>query len=259
MLTNSTIMKKTQLLMISLFLLIGNSTSVFAQNDSTQTKNPISISADLMSRYIWRGTDYGAAPSIQPGIEYSKAGFAIGAWGAYVINFQGYQESDLYIGYTFYKSMFTVMVTDYYFQSDLSNVNYFDYNSKTTGHVFEAALTFNGTEKLPLSLMIATNIYGADAKKINNDGTQGDNQFSTYAELTYSFKHFDVFAGANLTAPDRDKGETGYYGNYMGFVNIGLSTVKNIKITEHYSLPLTLSVITNPQAEKIYFVAGFSF
>jgi len=247
-------MRKTQLLVISLFMLIVGSTSVFAQSDSTETKSPISISADLMSRYIWRGRDFGAAPSIQPGIEYRKAGFAIGAWGAYAINYQGYQESDLYIGYTFYKEMFTVMVTDYYSQSDLTNVNYFDYKKETTKHVFEAALTFNGTEKLPLSLMIATNVYGADAKKIN-----GDNQFSTYAELTYSFKHFDVFAGANLIEPNRDLGETGYYGNYMGFVNIGLTAVKNIKITDHYSLPLTLSVITNPQAEKIYFVAGFSF
>jgi len=252
-------MRKTQLIVISLLMLVLSSTSVFAQSDSTETESPISISADLMSRYVWRGSDFGASPSIQPGIEYCKAGFSIGAWGAYAINYQGYQESDLYIGYTFYKDMFSVMVTDYYFQSDLTNVNYFDYDSETTGHVFEAALTFNGTKKLPLSLMVATNVYGADAKKINDDGTQGDNQFSTYAELTYSFKHFDVFAGANLIEPNRDLGETGYYGNYMGFVNIGLTAVKEIKISEHYSLPLTLSVITNPQAEKIYFVAGFSF
>jgi len=251
-------MKKTQVLIISLFIFL-NSSSLFAQNDTTKTDSPISVSVDLMSRYIWRGSDFGASPSIQPGIEYSKKGFAIGAWGAYAINYQGYQESDLYLGYTFYKDMFTVMITDYYFQSDLTNVNYFDYKKNTTGHVFEATVAFNGTKKLPLSLMVATNIYGADATKINDDGTQGDNQFSTYAELSYSFKHFDLFAGANLTEPNRDKGETGYYGNYRGFVNIGITSTKNIKITKEYSLPLTLSVITNPQAEKIYFVAGFSF
>jgi len=251
-------MRNAYILFINLSILLTSS-AVFAQTDSANTESPISISADLMSRYIWRGSDFGAAPSIQPGIEYSKGGFAIGAWGAYAINYQGYQESDLYIGYTFYKDIFTVMLTDYYFQSDLTKVNYFDYKKETTGHVFEATLKFNGTDKLPLSLMVATNVYGADAKKINEDGTQGDNQFSTYAELAYSFKYFDLFAGANLIAPDRDKGETGYYGNYAGFVNIGITATKQIKITKEYSLPLTLSVITNPQAEKIYFVAGFSF
>ncbi len=253
-------MKKTQLSILSILILsLLSINTINAQTDSSATKSPISISADVMSRYIWRGSDFGAAPSVQPGIEYSKGGLSVGAWGAYAINYQGYQESDLYLGYTFYKDMFTVMVTDYYFQSDLTNVNYFDYKKETTGHVFEAALTFNGTKKLPLSLIIASNIYGADAKRINGDGTQGNNQFSTYAELTYSFKHFDLFAGANLTEPNRDNGETGYYGNYRGFVNIGITATKNIKITKEYSLPLTLSVITNPQAEKIYFVAGFSF
>ncbi|MFK5959298.1 MAG: hypothetical protein QM495_10595 [Lutibacter sp.] len=240
-------------------IIFSLSSSLYAQKDSTEVENPISISCDLMSRYVWRGTDFGASPSIQLGVEYSKSGFAIGAWGAYAINFQGYQESDLYIKYTFHKEIFTVMVTDYYFQSDLVSQNYFDYKKLTTGHVFEAALTFNGTEKLPLSLMIATNVYGADSKKINDDGTVGENQYSTYAELTYSFKHFDIFMGTNLTQVDRDKGESGYYGNYMGVVNLGITITKEIKITSYYNLPLTVSLITNPQAEKVYLVAGFSF
>ncbi len=252
-------MRNTILSIFSLILFTFSSSNSWAQTDSTATQSTISISVDLMSRYVWRGSDFGASPSIQPGIEYSNSGFTVGAWGAYATNFQGYQESDLYIGYTFYKDMFTVMLTDYYFQSDTTNVNYFDYNKDTTGHDFEASVTFNGTENLPLKFMLAVNIYGADSKRINNDGTEGDIQHSTYAELTYSFKYFDVFAGANLTAPDTDKGETGFYGNYRGFVNLGITATKNIKITKEYSLPLTISVITNPQAEKVYFVAGLSF
>lgn len=233
--------------------------NLYAQEETGKEDNPISISCELMSRYVWRGSDFGASPGIQPGIEYGKSGFTAGACGAYAVKFQGYQESDLYLGYTFYKEMFTVLITDYYFQNDLVNQNYFDYKKETTGHVFEVSLTFNRTEKFPLSVMIATNVYGADAKKINDDGTTGKNQFSTYAELTYSFKYFDAFIGANLTQVDVDKGETGYYGNYSGVVNMGITATKKIKITKDYKLPLTLSIITNPQAEKIYFVAGFSF
>ncbi len=241
-------------------MIFGFTTNIFAQKDSTKVgDNPISISCTLVSRYVWRGADLGASPNIQPGIEYNKSGLTIGAWGAYAINFQGYQESDLYLGYTFYKEMFTATITDYYFQSDLVNQNYFDYKKATTGHLFEATVTFNGFKNIPLSVMVATNIYGADAKKINDDGTIGENQYSTYAELTYSFKSFDAFMGANLTKVNRTNGESGYYGNYIGIVNLGFTLTKEIKITDYYDLPLTLSLITNPQAEKIFIVAGISF
>ena len=67
-------------------LSLSNNSILFAQEDNVEIKNPISISCDLMSRYVWRGTDFGGSPSIQPGIEYSKAGFSIGAWGAYAIS-----------------------------------------------------------------------------------------------------------------------------------------------------------------------------
>lgn len=244
------------LTIIALGLLISSES--YAQNDSAKTENPISISCDLMSRYVWRGTDFGGSPSIQPGIEYSKFGFALGAWGAYATNLPGIQEADLYLSYTF-KEMFSLTITDYYFPDELTDYKYFDYDDKTTGHILETSLSFNGTENLPLSLMVATNVWGADATKINDDGTTGNLQFSTYAEASYSFKHFDLFVGCNLTAVDRAKGESGFYGDYMGIVNLGLTTTKEIEVTQKFSLPLTVSLITNPQAQKIYLVAGFSF
>ncbi len=240
-------------------MVFGFTTNMNAQNDSIKAKeNPFSISCSLMSRYVWRGSDLGASPSIQPGFEYSNHGLTIGAWGAYAINFQGYQESDLYLGYTFFKDMFSATVTDYYFQSDLLSQNYFDYKKNTTGHVYELTLAFNGFKNIPLSIMIATNIYGADAKKINSDGSIGANQYSTYGEVSYSFKYIDVFMGTNFTKVDRSRGESGYYGDYIGIVNLGFTMTKDIKISNNFNLPLSLSLITNPQAEKIFIVAGIS-
>lgn len=245
-----------------IILIILNSNTLFAQTDST--KSPISVGCDLMSRYVWRGTDFGGTPSIQPSISFEKSGFTIGAWGAYSTNFSGnntgdiYKEADIFVGYTF-KKIITLTVTDYFFPNDISDNKYFDYNNKTTNHVLETSLSFNGTEKLPLTVLLATNVYGADAKKINDDGTVGNIQFSTYAELGYSFKNLDVFIGTNMTQPDREKGESGYYGDYMGVVNLGVTSSKEIKITKTYSLPLTVSFIINPQSEKIFLVAGFSF
>lgn len=249
--------KYSILILLFVFLSLLNSNIICGQTVEAED-NPIGLSVDLMSRYVWRGTDFGGSPSIQPGIEYNKNGITIGVWGAYATNLPGVQEADLYISYTI-NDMFSITLTDYYFPDELSDYSYFDYKNATTGHILEATLGFNGTEDFPLSVLVATNFWGADATKINSDGTAGSIQYSTYAELSYSLKYFDLFLGANLTSVDANIGESGFYGDKVGIVNLGLSTSKEISITNSFKLPLTVSLITNPQAEKIYLVAGFSF
>ena len=207
---------------------------------------------------MWRGSQLSDSPNIQPGLEYSKNGFAVGAWGSYAMSLTGAQEADFYIGYT-YNDKLSITLTDYYFPDATSDAKYFEYDKDKTGHILEATVAFNGTEKLPLQLLLASNFYGADARKIKDDGSTGDIMFSTYLEATYSFKHFDAFMGANLTDIDTDRGESGFYGDGIGIVNLGISTSKSIEITDKFSLPLSISLITNPQAEKIFFVVGLSF
>ncbi len=249
-------MKKFVLIILLLCIFEGLS---YAQGTVSEAENPISISVDLMSRYIWRGMDFGGSPSIQPGIEYNSGSFTLGAWGAFTTNLAGAQEVDLYISYAL-NDMFSLTFTDYFFPDETdATYKYFDYNDKTTGHVFEASLSFNGTDDLPLTFLIATNFHGADARRMNTDGSIGKIQYSTYAELGYSFNNLDAFIGFNLTNPDEDLDETGFYGDSFGVTNLGISTSKDIKITDDFSLPLTVSLITNPQAQKIFMVAGFSF
>lgn len=250
---------KMMMVLILAFTMLGTNLS-WAQEETTSDESPLSLNVDLMSRYVWRGQDFGAAPSIQPGISYSKWGFTLGAWGAYTLNNvnTGVQEADLYLSYSI-NDMFSLTVTDYFFPDEASDYNYFDYKDKSTGHVFEGTIAFNGTEKLPLSILLATNFYGADARRMNDDETVGSIQYSTYAELAYAFKYFNMFMGFNLTTPDADKGESGYYGDSFGVVNLGVSASRDIKITDKFSLPLNIALITNPQKEKIYLVAGFNF
>ena len=242
-------------LLLFFTLIIGN---LFAQEVVTTNENPLNVSCNLVSRYVWRGSQLSDSPNIQPGLEYSKNGFSIGAWGSYAMSLTGVQEADFYIGYT-YNDTYSITITDYYFPDATIDYKYFDYDKDKTGHVLEVTVAYNGTDKLPLKLMLASNFYGADARRINDDGSLGNIMFSTYAETTYSFKYFDAFMGVNLTSIDTDKGESGFYGNGVGVVNFGISTLKNIEITDKFSLPLSLSIITNPQAEKIFFVVGLSF
>ncbi len=250
-------MKKTRLiLLLILTVSFWNTECLMAQTVSEGNQNPFSISLDLMSRYVWRGTDFGHSPSIQPGIELNKGGFTLGAWAAYATNQTATQETDLYVGYTYKKFSFTL--TDYFFPNEVSDYNYFEYNKDKTGHLFEASIAFDGGEQLPLTILLATNIYGADNQRINAQGAPDGIQYSTYAELAYNFKYFNLFMGANLTSVHEERGESGFYGNAIGIVNLGITASQDVTFAKNFSLPLTFSLITNPQAGKVYFVAGIS-
>lgn len=229
---------------IGLFMLLSTFQCLNAQDEK---KSNLDLGSDFVSRYVWRGTDFGNSPSIQPYMAYSISGFEIGAWGSFAVNGADMQEVDLYASYTFLNEMVSVGVTDYFFQSSAVTMNnYFDYSDSTTGHFFEGNLNFNGTEKIPLSFSANYMFYGADK----------DN--SLYFELGYNgsckLVDYNVFLGATTGA--------GIYltpgADGFSVVNVGFGVSKDIKITEKWSLPVFAQLITNPQAQNIFFVFGFS-
>jgi hypothetical protein len=250
-----------------------------SQTEVTKSKIKTDFSADLYSRYIWRGLQYGGtSPSIQPGVSVSKGNLEFGIWGAYSIGgVNSDEEVDLYLSYTFLNDMFTTTVTDYFFPSEVTDYNYFDYGKNTTGHVYEAVLNFNGTDNIPLTFLASINFYGADAARINNDASSADFNtktgilYSNYFELGYSKElrneiGFSAFAGFTLTKTmSADTltgyvGESGYYGGgNAGFINLGVTFTKALKINDNFALPLTSSLILNPRDKKIYFVFGLTF
>ncbi len=268
-------MRKRVKLWILLFVIICSTGVSFAQSDSDGTDSPFSVGTDLVSRYIWRGLNLGgSSPSIQPGIEYGfgsdNHSFAIGAWGAYSLSgVQQGQEADLYLSYTF-KELLSLTVSDYFFPDEAVGVHdYFNYKGDQTGHVLEAAIGFSGTEKIPVSVMFAMNVWGADAQKYEEQSgamvaTDGI-VMSKYLELGYSTDvkgiAMDVFAGVCLDSPNIDLGEpAGFYGQKSaGLINLGMTLSKEVSITDNYSLPVFGSLITNPEAGNIFLVVGFSF
>ena len=233
----------------------------------------INFGADLMSRYIWRGIDYGNSPAIQPNLSFSWKGFNIGAWGTYgfakqsiqvtdtmLIDAGNYSETDLFVSYTV--KWFTLMVFDYFVMNGLNpneGNRYFDYRNATTGHTFEGCLIFDGSEKFPLQVMVCTLLYGADKDK-DSTGTYGlgsKNNFSTYFELSYKFN----IPKLNLDLKPFIGGiplGSSWYGPYPGITNLGITAKKEIPITSLYSLPVQVSLITNPQAQSVFFVFGIS-
>lgn len=124
--------KKNIKIIVAAFLLLICSSNLFAQTEVT-------LGTDLVSRYVWRGTDFGQSPSIQPTLAFSYSGLEIGAWGAYQLGRDASllpaDELDLYLGYSLElgSASLDLIATDYYFPN--SGIKFGDYEDVTGAHI----------------------------------------------------------------------------------------------------------------------------
>lgn len=207
----------------------------------TVSAQSFSIGSDLMSRYVWRGTDFGESLSIQPTLEFSSGGLAIGTWASYSIaaDGSGANEHDIYLSYT--AGAFSFGVTDYYFPGP-GGVGFFDFSDEGDGaHWIEPFISFAPSESF--SLWASVFAYN-------------DPDNSIYIEGSYAFEVDDVSLG--LTA-GLVPSESAFYGNSdFALVNVGLSASKEVPITDQFSLPVSVSYIINPDSERTFLVFGIS-
>ena len=229
--------------------------SATATNTNTETHDKIPVatdslsihlSANLQSRHLWRGSVTCSAWNIQPTATVSKRNFLVGFWGAYTVN-NSYSEVNLYGSYTI--GRFSVAVLDYFCPDETLKFNrLFDTNQKTTQHTVDATLTYNGTKKFPLSLMVSTLVWGDDI-----NATTEKNYYSTYIEAGYTWERtqtqkFEFFAG--ITPVE------GYYANSLNLVNMGFSASQTINVSSTFKLPIFGKIIANPHTQNLYFVFG---
>lgn len=217
--------------LIGMILSVGLG-SVSAQEESGSS---FDLGADLVSNYIWRGTKFGTGPAVQPFVEFSAGNFTVGSWGSFGITDNEAAEADLYLSYGFDFGL-SLGLTDYYYPGS----DYFDVSDSIGSHGFEVNL---GYEIGGLSI-------GANYM-INEAGSAGTAGGDMYFELGYSFDSFGVFVG----------GGDGWHTSDGDFAvcNVGISTSKEIKITDSYSLPISGSAIWNPERQQYYLVVGVSF
>ncbi len=219
--------------LITLVIVVaGTCTEVSAQEEGGIT---FDAGADIVSNYIWRGSKFGTGPAVQPTVEMTAGNFALGAWGSYCFTTAEAAESDLYLSYGFDFGL-SVGMTDYYYPGS----DYFDYTDTTGSHGFEINLGYE-IKGFSLSANYMLNQAG-------NAGTAGGDK---YFELGYSFSSVSLFVGAG----------DGWHTSDGSFAvcNVGVSTEKEIPVTESFSLPLSGSVILNPEKKQFYVVVGVSF
>lgn len=245
-------LNKTTILALLSLVILGFST--LKSDDGVS----VNVGADVMNRYIFRGTDYGNSPSIQPTFSISTGGFEIGYWGAISLT-SYYQEIDLYAKYTI--GGLSIIFTDYYIPyitSDpaSSDIRYFVFDDKKTAHTFEGALAYDFGEGFPLKIYASAFFYGNDKRWGYDEEKDKDEKtyFSTYLELGYPLisgnNNLDLFVGMTPSA--------GAFGNTMGVINLGFTGSKKVKMTNDFELPVKSSVVYNPQLSLVYFVFGIT-
>ena len=220
-----------------------------AQDVDVDNNSSFSVSADFVSRYIWRGMVSSPTPNIQSEIYYTYKNFSIGAWGSADVLGTA-KEIDIIMSYSV--KGFSITVSDLYWNTDK---RYFNFGNQTTGHYLEVGLNYQN-EKFPLNIYAGTMVYGED-KKMLYDVLETDmkkQNYSTYYELSYPFSikqsELNVFVGGTPF--------TGIYGKDFAVVYAGMTATKDIEITDKFSLSIFATFAANPQTEDFFTIFGIS-
>ena len=199
---------------------------------STNISYSQDFGADLVSSYVWRGTQFGSGAHIQPYMELGSGNLTAGVWGSFPTSAKGGgNELDLYLGYDFGPVALTV--TNYTFPGE--GGNYADGEGLFDGDYTELAAS--------------TSIMGVDLSAGYFTEVE-----ALYVELGFSTGAVDIAIGYG-----DDQGNAWYADGGSGIVNMSFSGSKDIQISENYSLPVFGSFILNPEAETAFLVFGISF
>ena len=81
---------------------------------STNISYSQDFGADLVSSYVWRGTQFGSGAHIQPYMTLGSGNFEAGVWGSFPTTAEGGgNELDAYVSYDF--GPFALTLTNYTF------------------------------------------------------------------------------------------------------------------------------------------------
>ncbi len=193
-----------------------------------EPEKPVAVNIDLVSSFVWRGTKIGNGPALQPTLEFSAGGLTIGSWGSYYFGDPFLDETDLYAGFSFPFGL-SLGFNDYYFTPS----SFFTHENH--------ALELNGGYE--------RGHFKVSANCIVNEGA-GSAGGDLYFELGYTTGPVSFFAGAGNGWHTTD--------HLFNVCNLGISAIKEIKVNDSITIPLTGSLIMNPETGKLFIVAALT-
>jgi hypothetical protein len=236
------------------------------ESDWTELDFTASVSADLVSRYMWRGID-NAGPSFQPNLGIAWRGLSLDISGSTPLQKDdGIQDIDVTLGYSLFG--FNIGVTDYWTADvDVRNRYFYFGDGPECPHQLEANLGYSCKYG---SLQAYTMFYGNDYK------IDGKRAYSTYIELSVPFRlgglDWDVRAGITPMESGcssyKEEVETSvgsytidhYDWMYGERFNCNMASLRATKTLEfkHFNVPVFVEVHTNPYLQRANFVLGVS-
>ncbi len=221
---------------------------VFLTNAQEKPKVDIEAGLDVVSRYVWRGSQLSDSPNLQPYATLSYGGLSLTGFGSYATS-KSFSEIDWTLAYTLHG--ITLSLVDFYNEEeDLALNDFFNWKRANTAHLVETSLAWElPIQKFPLRVTASTLVYGAD---LNQNGNQN---LSTYFELLYPFtvKNYELSAFVGGT------GNKGYYADQAAVVNTGISLMRPIEVTDRFAFDLNMCFAVNPRAEDAFFIVGVTF
>lgn len=227
---------------VALVALLGTfvSTTTMAQD-----KLEVSLGADVVSKYVWRGFDQGSGASIQPSLGLAYKGVSLSAWGSTSITSLEPKEFDITLGYNI--GGFGISITDYWWAGESGK-----YGHYKNSHYFEGALSYHFGEKVPLTVSAAMMFAGADKNP------EGDQNFSTYFNASYDIAcPEDITLTPSIGVSTKSYLYTGE--KISGITDISLKAAKEIKVTDSFSIPIFVQATVAPAMDKTYLVFGMAF
>lgn len=221
----------------------------------------IHFKSDLELTHLWRGLEVSKGLTFNNDVSISDNNdhFRFGVWGGMQID-GDYKEFDYYASYT--NGGLKIALWDIYNFSDGIYANdkayrIFNYDARTTGHFIDASVSYDFGEKLPLKLYWSTIIAGRDRGALNDK-----NLYSTFVQATYKVYEDDKFivtpsvGGAFALSPE-DGSHATFYGKSAGINDVRVNVTYKLKVANH-PMPVTATVMWNPEASKGYFGASIN-
>ena len=242
---------KLRFLLMGVVLLAMPSLSYGKEDASDSSELSVDIERGVSTRNIWRGLDYGSAPSVWGDLYGSFKSFSIGAMGTTTLNGSKAQYGtwlELYASYEF-KGISLIIDDYFFFNSEDKDNNFFDYSRDQTQHLVEARLEYDNDY---IKALVGYVIYSNRADKTNG----------VYLEATYKLNKKLSFTTGYLTGAQ----SLSFYDD-GGVTTLGINGHKSVKFAGQ-KLNLKASLIFNPNYANasptvgnnpVYFVLSSDF
>ncbi|MBI9055333.1 MAG: hypothetical protein JEY96_16030 [Bacteroidales bacterium] len=202
---------------------------------------------DFMSMHTWRGFATSKSPTIEPSFEITRNNSTSGIWLAHSLD-GNYSELDLYFKYSL--KSFSFAIYDYYCPPSYRESDEItNFDKYSTNHTIELDAAFNATQNFPISILVATMVYGDDKNSETNE-----NRYSTYFQFSYS----TTIDNNNINLALGFNAFESYYGDKFGVVNASIGIARTLKAFKSKEIPLQAAIITNPLANSIFLKFGFT-